>query len=326
MTPAPRDPEPAVRTLTSLGFTELEARIYTALVGGEAQTGYAVAKAIGKPVANVYKAVESLEAKGAIVVTEGEPRVLRAVDPGELVGALRGKFDRQASEAEQRLKALHAPSDDEGVYRLTTADQAFDKARALARGAESTLLVDAFPNTLDAIRGELEQAARRGVRVAVIAYEPGTEIPGCRVLVHRFGQMVIARRFDDHLILAADAQEMLMAQFTEGAGQLLQATYSDSLFLSLHFYDSFFCQFVVHRVDAHVESRGGEGPVAEVLDEMMDVRVSKTPGFARYFGHDYARGLPAVPPRGEEASRLIEERTSQGKKPTSTSKQKKGKS
>ncbi len=306
-----RDIEPAIGTLSSLGFTELEARIYTALLGGEAQTGYSVAKSIGKPAANVYKAVESLEAKGAIVVSEGEPRVIRAIEPGELVAALRSTFDRRAAEAEQRLHELHAPSEQEGVYRLTTAAQAFDKARAIIRGAAATVLVDAFPNTLEPLRPELEEAARRGVRVSVIAYQPGTHIEGCRVLVHRLGPVVISRRFDDHLVLATDAQEMMMAQFTEGAERLLQATYTDSLFLSMHFYDSFFCQFVVHRVDEFVEAQGGTGPVAQIFEEMMDVRVALTPGFARYFGAEFAGTMPELPPRGEEASRLIAERSSQ---------------
>ena len=52
--------------LTEMGFTSLEAEIYLFLITTGSETGYAIAKGLNKATANVYKALDSLSAKGAI--------------------------------------------------------------------------------------------------------------------------------------------------------------------------------------------------------------------------------------------------------------------
>ncbi|GAB4549680.1 MAG: hypothetical protein Tsb0013_11070 [Phycisphaerales bacterium] len=303
MTPAPEHADPAIRALTALGFTDLEATIYASLVAGEGETGYALAKATGKPVANVYKAVESLEAKGAIVVAGLEPRTLRAVDPGDLVRSLRERFASKADDAERALAQLHSPEETGGLYRLTSSQQVFERARTMIRQAQSTVLVDAYPNCLAPIAGELTDAASRGVKVVLLGYTDEHVTPGVRRLTHRLGDLVMERRIDDHLIVNTDAEQLLMAQLAVGAGSVMQAIWTDQLFLAMHYYDSFFCQFVVHTIDAHIERHGGPKSVQRLIDSMMDVRVAKTPGFGRYFGGAYASVIPDVPPRKQRTTK-----------------------
>jgi hypothetical protein len=67
----------SVRHLSTLGFTELEAAVYTFLVESSPATAYRVAQGIGRPVANTYKAVESLQQKGAVLVDETGTRLCR---------------------------------------------------------------------------------------------------------------------------------------------------------------------------------------------------------------------------------------------------------
>ncbi|MEM1424308.1 MAG: helix-turn-helix domain-containing protein, partial [Planctomycetota bacterium] len=284
MPPAPRQPDPAIRALTSLGFTDLEATIYAALVAGEGETGYALAKATGKPVANVYKAVESLEAKGAIVVAGLEPRTLRAVDPDDLIGALRKRFETKAEDAQRALTQLESADGSGGMYRLTSAQQVFERARTMIARAQATVLVDAYPTVLAEIAGDLVDATARGVKVVLLAYTDEHDTPGVRRMTHRFGDLIMERRIDDHLIVNTDAEQLLMAQLSVGAEHVMQAIWTDQLFLAMHYYDSFFCQFVVHTIDAHVERHGGPKSVQALIDGMMDVRLAKTPGFDRYFG------------------------------------------
>lgn len=314
MTPPASQPDPqrldgAVRTLASLGFTELESTVYAALVSGEGDTGYALAKATNKPVANVYKAIESLEAKGAIVVAGVEPRTLRAIDPSELIAGLRTKFDTRASDAEEALSQLGRMTDEEGLFRLRSADQVFDRAVAMIRDAEFSVLVDAFPSTLGPIVSELTEASRRGVRVILLTYNDEHDTPGVQRLEHRFGHMVLERRIGDHLILCADAQQLLMSQLEIGAKSVSQAIWTDSLFLAMHFYDSFLCQFLVHRIDAHVERYNGPKSVMDLFDELMDARLGRTPGFARYYGEAYRSVIPEKYPRPERDPKRKTERS-----------------
>src|SRR5688500_1986290 len=60
----------SAQALQDLGFTGLEAEVYAALLEGSPVTAYRVAQQVGKAAANVYKAVESLRRKGAILVDD----------------------------------------------------------------------------------------------------------------------------------------------------------------------------------------------------------------------------------------------------------------
>src|SRR5262244_1295461 len=89
----------AIDALTRLGFTALEAEVYTWLLGEPGATGYRIAQGIGKPVANTYKALESLQKKGAILVEEDESRLCRAVPPEELLTQLERGFASSRADA-----------------------------------------------------------------------------------------------------------------------------------------------------------------------------------------------------------------------------------
>ena len=98
--------EESVRHLAALGFTDLEAAVYVYLVENSPATAYRVAQGIGKPVANTYKAVESLQQKGAVLVDETKTRLCRAVPPDDLLGRLEKTFETRREAAAQALARL----------------------------------------------------------------------------------------------------------------------------------------------------------------------------------------------------------------------------
>src|SRR3954454_24931874 len=102
----------SINALVGLGFTGLEAEIYTALLAESPVTGYRVAQAIGKPAANVYKAIASLEAKGAVLVDDGASRVCRAVPPDELLARLERGFAERKAQAASALARLRGAEGD----------------------------------------------------------------------------------------------------------------------------------------------------------------------------------------------------------------------
>ena len=85
----------SIQTLIDLGFTNLEAEIYTFLLQESPATGYRIAQAIGKPAANTYKTVQSLEKKGALLVDDSEKRLCRAVPADELLNRLERQFSER---------------------------------------------------------------------------------------------------------------------------------------------------------------------------------------------------------------------------------------
>jgi len=93
--------------LEDMGFTALEADIYLHLLQHGATTGYAVAKAIGKAVANTYKGIESLRSKGAVEVSDSDKsRTCRAVPWRTFLDSHKRAYEANLSELESALESL----------------------------------------------------------------------------------------------------------------------------------------------------------------------------------------------------------------------------
>lgn len=224
--------EQSVRRLTELGFTELEASVYTYLVQHSPATAYRVAQGIGKAVANTYKAVESLHQKGAVLVDEtGENRLCRAVPPAELLGRLRKTFERQQDAAARALARLQPAGGDDGIFALTSPGQIYERCARMLGQAEDVVLLDAFPGLVDRLRPDLETCVAREISVVVQAYTP-TELAGAEVIVPRDAEGILRRWPGQWLCLVVDGAEHLFAYLDREARVVHQAIWSASAFLS----------------------------------------------------------------------------------------------
>src|SRR5262249_32400165 len=115
-----------VDALVAIGFTALEAEVYGALARGGASTGYRVARMLGKPAANTYKAIESLHVKGAVLVDDSKARVVRAVPPRELMRLVGRDLDTRKKQVADALADLPVPDADRRSYELGTRAQVFE--------------------------------------------------------------------------------------------------------------------------------------------------------------------------------------------------------
>lgn len=222
----------AQQALTALGFTELEARVYCALLAGGPATGYRLAKLVGKAPPNVYQALAALGRKAAVLVDEAEPRTWRAARPAELLAVLGGTFANRQAEAERRLASLATAPVDDRLYQITDPDQVLERARAMLAGARDIVLFDLFDAPLTALRGALEATAARGVTVAGLVYGPTPPMTG--VLARPAAGAAVARdRWPGaQLSLVVDAAEHLVALMTPAMDGVRRAIWSDSAYLS----------------------------------------------------------------------------------------------
>ncbi|MFT7776197.1 TrmB family transcriptional regulator [Roseateles sp.] len=219
------------RALLPFGFTELESRVYCALLSQSPATGYKLARAVGKAAANTYQALAVLVQKGAVIGDESEPRSFRPVPPAELFSRLRHSFDEQAQVAEQRLSALFAPSPEDRLYQLKNLPQALERARTLIASARETLLFDLFPMPLAQLRPELDAAHARGVLVGGTTYEPLGDAGFTHLLSPGAGS--VAERWPGHQItLIADGREVLLALVAPNGLSLHHGFWSDSAYLA----------------------------------------------------------------------------------------------
>jgi sugar-specific transcriptional regulator TrmB len=226
-----------LQALMNLGLTALEAEIYTLLLQQSPATGYAVAKELGKPAPNVYKALETLEAKGAIEVDRGETRVCRPVPAGEMLSLLERRFREQRDLAADGLRRLPGPEDDARIYHLRNRDQIVEKVGQLLAGTKTIALIDAHWNTLDELKPDLEQAVARGVIVAFKAYSE-VEVDGVEVTVDPKHEEMRTRWPAQWFVMAVDGSQILQSLVTADGSRVVQAVWSSSPFLSWMLHSS----------------------------------------------------------------------------------------
>jgi len=221
----------AVQQLILLGFTELEAAVYVFLVGHSPATAYGVAKGLGRPVANTYKAVESLQQKGAVLIDETGARQCEAVPPAELLGKLDRTFAAQRDSAAAALARLEPAGGSDGIYTLTSVEQVYDRATLMLRNAKDVVLGDLFPEAVSMLRSDLEAAAGRGAIVAVQTYAP-VNLEGIETLLNPQASEIRTKWPGQWLCLVSDGAEYLFAYLGPDGRDLHQAIWSSSAFLA----------------------------------------------------------------------------------------------
>jgi sugar-specific transcriptional regulator TrmB len=242
-----------IETIVNLGFTELEARIYICLIQCSPATGYKVAKEIGTTHASIYKALESLENKGAVMVDHAETRLCRAVPYEELFDKLEHSFQKRRHEAVDRLKGLPLSDDDGRIYQLKNVDQVYAKCRAMIRSAEEVLTLDVFPDPLALIKESVSEAASRGVKVLIQVYQP-SKVEGAEVIQHRRGEHVL-KRWPVHWIgLTCDGKTSLYATIEPDGASVHQALWTASTVISFALFSYAYSEFQLATVGAALDA------------------------------------------------------------------------
>lgn len=226
----------AVSPLVDLGFTELEAAIYTYLVQHSPATGYRIAHDIGRPMANTYKAVESLHQRGVVMVDEsGDNRLVRAIPPAELLRQLKKTFTDRHEEAREVLARLEPADRDVGLYSLTQVEQVFARAQGMLERAEKIVVADLFPAAVERLRDRLESTAAKGVAVAARVYEP-TDVAGVELMLSPGSERVMELWPGQWLNLVVDGAEFLISILSDDLRRVHQAVWTGSPFVAMVYH------------------------------------------------------------------------------------------
>ncbi len=232
-----------------LGFNTLEAEVYVGLLKHGAQTAYKIGKLIGRPTANVYKAVDVLSREGAIEVMEGDVRVCKALPIETVVKQLETAYKRKTGNAIDALNKIKEAKSEEGIYTLQTADSVFQRVKEMIARAEQIIVLDAFPGTLQQVLPVLNEAAKRGLEVFVQAYS-ATEMDK-RIAVVIPDQATDALQYWEaqQINIVVDGKEMLVALFNKDLSVLVQANYSNNLYLSCMMHSGIISEHKVHKFE-----------------------------------------------------------------------------
>jgi sugar-specific transcriptional regulator TrmB len=286
-----------IQALVDLGFTGLEAEVYAYLLAHSPATGYRVAQALGKPTANTYKAIESLQVKGAVMVDEGATRVCRAVPTDELLGRLERAFQLQRSQADRALATLQRESSDDRVYQLRTRDQVMERCRAMFRECQRVALLDIFPEPLAELQGDIEAMARRGVLVSMEVYRP-TSVEGVDAVCAPRGDQVLEGWPGQQLNVVTDAQEYLLALLETDGPDVLQAIWSRSTYLSCLYHSGLAAEIGLARLVNAISDDRSMDDLRAVVEKRPTLLASEIPGYQSLLQR-YGTMTPAVAQREE---------------------------
>lgn len=221
-----------VSVLGEMGLTDLEAVVYCYLVENSPATPYRVAQEIGKPVANTYKTVQALYQKGLVHIDDTQSRLCQAVPPLEVLSGMKTVFMGRYERASRALAELKTSKTSERIFSLATAEQVFDRCRKLIEGAESVVLVDAYPGVVSSLGPWLETAAGRGITVVLQAYAP-VKLKGVEVVPFVAADKMLKRWSGNWLIVVVDGAEYLFAYLSDDGRTVSNAIWCGSAFLAL---------------------------------------------------------------------------------------------
>lgn len=208
-----------VQSLQALDLTEYEAKVYVALLGEQASSGYAVARASGVPRSRVYEVLANLVERGIVLTSNGDPVQYAALPPKELLARRRKEIDAALELAESGLESLLAASTDRGlIWDLTGRDAILERVRDVINRAGERILLQLWAEDAPELESVLRAAAGRGVDIQVIAYDdPGFDFG--RVYLHEPGaEEISAEHGGRWIILSADAREVVAGIVSLGEG------------------------------------------------------------------------------------------------------------
>lgn len=296
-----RDARRALRdALQSLGLTALEADVYAGLLRLGRATGYRVGREIGRPTANVYKALDALTDKGAVLVQEGGDGLFAPVPPERFLRQLRESFARSEEAVLAGARDLKFAEEPAGIFALHTAAQLAERLQTMIESAQRVVLVDAAPAPLEAWASALAAAAERGVRVLVKAYAP-VALRGAEVAVDPNGADILRRWSLDWLHVVVDGCEVLLS--AHQGGQLLRGLWTQEAFVAVCYHDALAAEIILTGLSGQVLGGASPDQLKRTLDGWIERARLDALGFERL------RRQLQVDERSQPNIRSEEERT-----------------
>ncbi len=255
-----------VAALESLGLTHIEALSYAFLAGTAPTTGYKVARGIGKPTANVYRALESLARKGLVVQDRGTPPAYRALSPDDMLARLEREFLERKTRAANELSALEPAADDEKLYALKTHEQVTARAHLLLAAARRIVLMEAAAASLAGLGAAVDDARSRGVRVVIVT-DHAPAVPHDDTIVSE-------RRAVGATRMVADARDSLVSALPNDSGGVREAIWTRSPLLGRILHDALVSEVFYGLVERSLEDGISVNEVEDAFERCRRIRES----------------------------------------------------
>lgn len=166
-----------VAGLQNFGFTEYQARTYTALVAHGVADADTIASTSGLPRTSVYKALDSLHEIGYVVITEGRPRIYRPAEPLEVKSRLSREIDDLFGRLNTIYEVLSEKGEPQLIYTINGREKVLDKIGEILKKTQEDIMISSprFSEIMDSLENEFISAKKRDVDITIIT-SPGERV------------------------------------------------------------------------------------------------------------------------------------------------------
>lgn len=273
----------ATDSLRGLGLNQLEAEVYVSLLrAAEPQTAYRLGQNLGRPTANVYKAIAVLRDKGAINIEDGDKQLCSAVPVEEFLAQVKREVGQRSQLARDALSGLEVESPGERVFQISTVPAVLERASSMLQAAEKIAVLDVFPGLLAEIEEDVRAAVKRGVKVFVQVYQP-FRLKGAKVVLCSQHEKVREHWKSEQLNLVVDGRETLLGLLNDDLSQVHQAIWSNSLYLSCMMHAGFMREHTFHSIVRHRDQHEFPRWLDRLVDEQLFFHTTTVPGQQQLF-------------------------------------------
>ncbi|HOP03316.1 MAG TPA: helix-turn-helix domain-containing protein [Tenuifilaceae bacterium] len=266
--------------LFDLGLNRLETDVYLFLLTNSPTTAYGIGKGISKPTANIYKAIDSLSSKGAVVVEDNKSKICKAVAPDEFIAQYQKNLLSKTEAAKELLSNLKPQPSDERSYTIDSVSLVFERFEQMMARCKTIAVVDAFPLALQRVVGAIEDASRRGVSVFVEAYSK-IEIEGADVALVPVGDKALDHWQSQQLNLVIDGEEHLISLMDNDLKKVKHAIWSNNTYMSCMLHAGFMREQTLMKIMQAENKPNFERKVRAILRKQKFFYNSEIPGFSK---------------------------------------------
>jgi sugar-specific transcriptional regulator TrmB len=207
--------ETAISKLAKLGFSNYEARAYTALLQDNPLTAYEIAKKSGIPTSKVYEVIRKLEDRNTVQsIRAKRSRLYIPVSPDEFVENYKLSIEDSLNSIRNSFKGVKVGIDTNYTWHMNDYDDMILRAKRMFGNARETAILLIWPDEVSRLMEDLTQAQERDIKIAVIHYGP-TNMKAGQVYRHSVEDSVYAERGLRGLTLITDSKEALIGKISE---------------------------------------------------------------------------------------------------------------
>ena len=160
------------KILQELSFSEYEAKAYLALLAAnEPLSGYAAALQSGVPRSRIYDILSNLEKRGDIIASHTAPTQYLPVSPEILLKNRKKRTEKTFAEAQKLLASYETQVQiQDNIWNIKGRTEIFSRIAEVVGRSEKDILLEIWKEDSDEIIPQLRMAAKRGVKITVVAY------------------------------------------------------------------------------------------------------------------------------------------------------------